>query len=261
MFKADSKQEFLHSKIFTDKNDTIFWITDKLTIYTLDAKDLMSATNVKKPKKLKLAQEIMINEIQVHPNYPLLYVACADGHIRVWNYENLNEYPSLKLKDKQPFSMTTINFSPKGDFLLSGDEQGGVMIWNSNQMTSENTGKLENSLRTTLYPIVAAKWFTYKPFSETYRFVCLVQDCTAQLYQFQFADSSSYSRPGMEKIKSKINLLCVLHLYDELKVKSPLWTYNVRSCEYLMLDKNSPAIGIVWPEKVSYKFNGSNKLT
>lgn len=103
--------------------------------------------------------------------------------------------------------MTTINFTLSGDFLLSGDEQGGVMIWNSSRISNSVEGNLENSLRTTLYPIVSAKWFTYKPFSENYRFVCLVQDCTAQLYQFQFADSSTYDRPGKAKLKSKINLL------------------------------------------------------
>jgi hypothetical protein len=157
--------------------------------------------------------------------------------------------------------MTTINFTISGDYLLSGDEQGAVMIWNSTNVNDSKEVKLENSLRTTLYPIVSAKWFTYKPFSETYRFVCLVQDCTAQLYQFQFADTSSYARVGKTRLKSKINLLCVLHLYDELKVKSPLWTYNVQSCDYLMLDKNSPAIGIVWPEKVSYKIIADKKVT
>ena len=147
----------------------------------------------------------------------------------MFNYENFEEYNPFQLKDKQNLSMTTLNFTISGDFLLSGDEQGTVMIWNTNKVTNKTEGTLQNTIRTTLYPIVSAKWFTYKPFSESYRFVCLVQDCTAQLYQFQFADGNSFGRPGKSKIKSKINLLCVLHLYDELKVKSPLWTYYIRS--------------------------------
>jgi hypothetical protein len=111
------------------------------------------------------------------------------------------------MKDKKTISITTINFTTSGDFLLSGDSEGGVVIWNSSSINSRTEGVPENSLRTTLFPIVSAKWFTYKPFSESYRFVCLVQDCTAQIYQFQFADGNSYGRPGMAKIKSKINLL------------------------------------------------------
>ena len=155
-----------------------------------------------------MKSEAMINEIQVHPNYPLLFLACADGIIRVFNYNTMDEYPSFQLKDKkQHCSITTLNFTLSGDFLLSGDEQGTVMIWNSDKINKSTEGNVENSIRTTLYPIVSAKWFTYRPFSENYRFVCLVQDCTAQLYQFQFADTSSYSRAEKSRLKSKINLL------------------------------------------------------
>ena len=58
------------------------------------------------------------------------------------------------------------------------------MIWNSDKINKSTEGNVEN-----------------------YRFVCLVQDCTAQLYQFQFADTSSYSRAEKSRLKSKINLL------------------------------------------------------
>ena len=47
-----------------------------------------------------MKSEAMINEIQVHPNYPLLFLACADGIIRVFNYNTMDEYPSFQLKDK-----------------------------------------------------------------------------------------------------------------------------------------------------------------
>lgn len=187
--------------------NTIFWVSDKLAIYRLDTTDLLNSTNIKKPQKLKLAPETMINELQVHPVLPLIFAGCADGVIRVYNYDTLEEYNPYQVKDKAQSSMTTLNFTTTGDFLLSGDDQGTVMIWDSAQVTKRTEGMLQNSLRTTLYPIVSAKWFTYKPFSETYRFVCLVQDCTAQLYQFQFADGNSFGRPGKSQIKSKINLL------------------------------------------------------
>ena len=207
VFKAESKNDVIHSSIFLNPQyqNTIFWVTDKLTIYKLNTRDFLDILNIKKPMKLKYTGEPLINEIQLHPTLTLLFAACSDGYIRVWNYEDGTEYPSFKIKDKDPCSMTTINFAPKGDFLLSGDEQGAVMIWNS--IGDNNDYELENSLRTTLYPIVSARWFTYRPFSESYRFVCLVQDCTAQLYQFQFIENNSFSRTQKSKLKSKINLL------------------------------------------------------
>ena len=171
--------DVVHSSIFAHPqiNNTVLWVTDKLTIYKLNTRDYLDILNVKKPTKLKYSGDALINEIQLHPTLTLLFAACADGYIRIWNYEDGTEYPSFKIKDKDPWSMTTINFAPKGDFLLSGDEQGAVMIWNS--ISDANEFELENSLRTTLYPIVSARWFRYKPFSESYRFVYLVQDWTA----------------------------------------------------------------------------------
>ena len=77
LFKADGKAEIFHSQIFTSPAHpgTIFWVTDKLAIYKFSTHDLLGATNIKKPQKFKLATDAMINEIQVHPTLPLLFVA------------------------------------------------------------------------------------------------------------------------------------------------------------------------------------------
>jgi hypothetical protein len=76
-------------------------------------------------------------------------------------------------------------------------------------------------------PIISCRWFSYKPFAENYRFVTLVKDGSAMLYQFQFVDrkakSHLYSHGGAnatKQVKSKINLLCSLQLFNE--VNTPL---------------------------------------
>lgn len=85
----------------------------------------------------------------------------------------------------------------------------------------------------------------------------MVQDGTAQLYQFQFVDKNAKSaiytseRSQKNKLKSKINLLCALHLYDELKTKTPLWYSNIRSSDFLLINETSNVIGIIWPEKIT----------
>lgn len=183
---------------------------------------------------------------------------------RVYNYESLSELAAFGTKTTPERSMTTIDFTAKGDFLVSGDDQGNVIIWDTSDTIESDHREVENSLRTTIAPIVAAKWFRYKPFAENYRFICLVQDGTAQLYQFQFVDKNAKSaiyvhkKLGKNKLKSKINLLCALHLYDELKTRSPLWSYNIRSCNFLLINETSSVIGVVWPEKVSY---GAQKIS
>jgi hypothetical protein len=77
VFKADSKADFTHSQLFSTHlvPNTIFWVTDKLTIYTFDTRDLLSSTNIKKPKKLNLPKDVFINEIQIHPTMPLIFAA------------------------------------------------------------------------------------------------------------------------------------------------------------------------------------------
>ena len=55
------------------QEDVLFWVTDKLTIYKLNPRDMLSSTNMKRPQKLKLPNYIMINQMQIHPNFPLLF--------------------------------------------------------------------------------------------------------------------------------------------------------------------------------------------
>ena len=97
IFKADTRYDkIVHSMLFSTssskisqnydsgymKEDTIFWVTDRLTIYKLNPNDMLSSVNMKRPQKLKFPNEVMINQMQKHPNFPLLFVACNDGLIR-----------------------------------------------------------------------------------------------------------------------------------------------------------------------------------
>ena len=67
-----------------------------------------------------------------------------------------------------------------------------------------------------------------------------------------------------KKMKSRINLLCSIHISDEIKPPMPLWCYNIRSSEFLLINKGCNAIGIVWPEMITYKLSNTpsrEKLT
>jgi WD40 repeat protein len=171
--------------------DVIFWVTEKLAVYKLDNQDLTGTGQFKKSYKLKSSKDFHVNEFQIHPQLTLLFAACDDSMIRVFDYWSGNEYPAFKLPESQKWAITSLDFTFNGDFLLSGEDQGSVMIWDSSSLASSEDRYLANSLRTTMFPIVASKWFRYKPFADNYCFVSLVQDGTAQLYQFQFVDPNA----------------------------------------------------------------------
>lgn len=49
----------------------------------------------------------------------------------MFNYTDMTELEHYMLKDSQYKSITTIDFTPKGDFLVAGDELGNAIIWDT----------------------------------------------------------------------------------------------------------------------------------
>ena len=40
--------------------------------------------------------------------------------------------------------MTTLDFTPKGDFLVAGDEQGNAIIWDTSDALESDDREVEN---------------------------------------------------------------------------------------------------------------------
>lgn len=139
VYKTDLRYEnILHSTILTSPQfeNTVFCVTDRLAIYNIN--------KPQKPQKLKLPSDVIVNQMQVHPVYGLLFVACSDGQIRVYDFATLKELPPYQLKDSASKSMTTIDFSISGDFLVAGDEQGNAIIWDTSQTKNNDDREIEN---------------------------------------------------------------------------------------------------------------------
>ena len=73
IFNASSSTTSKNFQSEQIQEDVLFWVTDKLTIYKINPRDMLSSTNMKRPQKLKLPNYIMINQMQIHPNFPLLF--------------------------------------------------------------------------------------------------------------------------------------------------------------------------------------------
>ena len=106
-------------------------------------------------------------------------------------------------------------------------------------------------------PIISCRWFTYKAFKENYRFVTLVKDGSAIIYEFQFIDKKAKSHlytgnTSKKQLQSKINLLCSLQLFNEVFPDKELFDYNMRTAEFLQLNSISNSIGLIWPDKITY---------
>jgi WD40 repeat protein len=95
----------------------------------LDIGNLENPLTYKTPVKFKLNKTTVICLVS-HPAFPVIYAGCSDGKIRIWNYETRKEILSLCLEQK-PQPMLCCDFTKQGDFLLSGDEEGAVLIWHT----------------------------------------------------------------------------------------------------------------------------------
>ena len=56
-----------------------------------------------------------------------------------------------------------------------------MLIWDTEKLI-QTSGTMENSLKTTLSPIISVKWLSYAAFAENFRFVALTQDGIVQLF-------------------------------------------------------------------------------
>ena len=103
----------------------------------------------------------------------------------MWDYQRVAEINSLvstfAAKSGSECSALTLDFTAHGDFLLSGDAEGNVLIWDTEKLI-QTSGTMENSLKTTLSPIISVKWLSYAAFAENFRFVALTQDGIVQLF-------------------------------------------------------------------------------
>ena len=66
----------------------------------------------------------------------LLAVTTNDGCITVWHMRNLQE-PAQTLRWDESESIRCVAFSPTNDFLVTGNEDGGVSLWDLKTETRE----------------------------------------------------------------------------------------------------------------------------
>ena len=188
------------------ENSMVFSSLSHTNVYVFCLSTLYSHGVIKKPLKLKLPPKVEVRKLQAANS--LVFGACSDGVIRVWNLETKDEL--LAIVDTAPNKPTkkAINSLIKsGELkavealellsgrmkLLSGDEGGLISVWNCE---NPKRWELESNLRVCEQGILGLAWA-----SET-RILSLIRE--GSLILLELVANSEYVSKKQLQFKLKV---------------------------------------------------------
>jgi WD40 repeat protein len=159
----------------------------------------MNFDNLKKEmiyNKLVIPEKEAVFDLICHPNEKFVFAACSDGLIRIFNYTQENSISEIKIglvdipldkKSKPPKNQTALikkegllnvismDMNNTGTYLLSGNENGYMYLWDSMQAIK---GKriLLTKQRFSSGSIYAIKFIKCRQYENMNRFICVTKE-------------------------------------------------------------------------------------
>eukprot|EP00742_Colponemidia_sp_Colp-10_P006915 GILJ01007418.1.p1 GENE.GILJ01007418.1~~GILJ01007418.1.p1 ORF type:complete len:1809 (+),score=288.82 GILJ01007418.1:60-5486(+) len=173
-----------------------FSVATKTNIYILDLDATEDVKAGRGMNKIKLPKTTVVNVLTCHPHEHVLVFGATDGQIRVWDINTLAEIQLLAdtgddhivtaarrastvLKRAALASIENLDFHSSGDFLLSSDGVGRVMLWNSSNLSTPLDGRLLGKFsRISSTSVLSARF----ALSADMRFYTLSKDGTVRLW-------------------------------------------------------------------------------
>jgi len=216
------------------ENIRIFFTAENLSpIYMIDCKNYEI---LQKAVKISKSSHTIITQLKCHPTLPLLYGACSDSLIHIWDYQNLKEIEVLnytKYKENKSISVGgSISIDNQNFKLIYGNSYGFICIWDI----------FDPSLKQN------EEFFIQKPFGiENIHWLNSFRTVKHQNFVVSFSNGSlgilKYFYQE-HKLKPRVEEICTLQQGDE-NISIPM---NIDRTQFIMGHEKMPYIISVWPK-------------
>jgi len=147
--------------------------------------------------KLVIPEKETVFDLVCHPCEKFIFAGCSDSIIRIFNYSNENEIVEIKTglvdiplgKDSKPQknqaelikksginSVVTMDFNSTGTYLLSGNENGWLYLWDSMQAIKGKRILLAKEKYSPMGVIYSIKLIKSRQYDNMNRFICITKE-------------------------------------------------------------------------------------
>ena len=205
-------------------------------------------------RKLQLpSEDTSVNELVFHPNLKVLFAACSDSIIRIFDVSKnppselpngLVDVPLGKdnkvqknqaelIKKQNITSMIGLDINYDGSLLLCGSENGFIYMWDV-VLAFKNLRVLLCKDKISNGGIIACKFLKNKQFENLNRFVCLTREGKFLIYHLLPNDK-----------KFIFNKLFESTIFDPINTN--LAKYNVQTNNFIKYSLFTNTISLQWP--------------
>lgn len=225
-------------------------------------------------QKLVLPQNENVYDIICHPNEKFVFIACTDSIVHIFDYSDPTKIREIKtgivdyqmsadgktaknqaelIKKASLQSVISIDINSTGNYLLSGNENGVVYLWDA-FLAMKDKCILISKQRISVSGIFSVKFLKTKQFQNLDRFICLTKEGKFFIYSIMSKETVSVASPT---ITATVNLSTTqpkTYIFDLLYENStynpiiyPLMKYNIIPSNFINISYYANVISLMWP--------------
>jgi len=209
-------------------------------------------------QKLVIPQNESVFDLCCHPQEKFIFVACSDSMIRLFDYSNRNLVEEVKNglvdvtmgKDNKPLknqtelikknnllSVITIDINSTGTYLLSGNENGYVYLWNA-LLAIKNRRVLLCKEKFSGTGILSLRYLTTKQFANLNRFICLTKEGKFYICNIITKEENGSKVYNFHKLYENSIFNPIIY---------PILKYNLITSYFVNISYHNNMICIKWP--------------
>ena len=222
-------------------------------------------------QKLVLPQGETVFDLVCHPNEKYIFVACSDSIVHIFDYSDITKIKEVKngivdvpltddgkvmknqaevIKNNNLMSVITIDINTTGNFLLTGNENGTIYLWDA-FMAMKEKRVLFTKEHISFSGILSLKFLRTKQFQNLERFICLAKEGKFSIFS----------------IMNKENSIGKNYIFNQLYENStynpiiyPLVKYNLITSNFINISNFTNVISFTWPNLKIEKIKNGDKL-
>ena len=275
-FQCHGQKAYVIRNIVGSPMDNSFFISaeNMHNIYHIDYSGLINEEKKNSVyTKLVLPKDSKVYDIVAHPNEKFIFVGCADGSIRVYDYsniKNIKELPNgiidldfINNNKGGNNSIISLDINSTGNFLLAGTENGFIYLWDAFSAIKDKRVLL-NKTELPSDSIFSVKFLRSKQFEGLKRFVCLTKKGKIYIYFIKSKDEENNINNITQSTLAKKDINLNLNLVYENSTFDPIiysfHRYNTITSTFLNVSYNNNALAVTWPNFKLEKLKINGKL-